>query len=228
MASSIPGVAAMKPWRCTMNSFPGATSIGTMCPGTFEANEIEPDAALGGVGRHHDGGCRRRRACSAPMTPLPPMPPPVLVVIVMESVIQRELARLGDDRLTRLEGELEHRHRRSVDRLFHGEPALLRHCRWSRCRPSVGACRVPVHRAAALGQRHLHQAQRHAEGEAEGQMGDEDEHDVLVGDQLGDGSTTSCSTASGRVTIHEDEDEMWATPGGPTPEGLGDRAVRAG
>ncbi len=30
MASWMPGVAAMNPWRCTMNSFPGATSMGRM------------------------------------------------------------------------------------------------------------------------------------------------------------------------------------------------------
>ena len=42
MLSSMPGVAAMKPWRCTMNSFPGATSIGRIWPGTFEAKAMEP------------------------------------------------------------------------------------------------------------------------------------------------------------------------------------------
>ena len=40
MDSSIPGVAAMKPRRCTMNSFPGATSIGKMWPGKFEAKAM--------------------------------------------------------------------------------------------------------------------------------------------------------------------------------------------
>ena len=38
----MPGVAAMNPWRCTMNSFPGATSIGKMWPGTFDAKAMEP------------------------------------------------------------------------------------------------------------------------------------------------------------------------------------------
>ena len=42
MDSSIPGVAAMNPWRCTMNSFPGETSIGKMCPGNFDAKAMEP------------------------------------------------------------------------------------------------------------------------------------------------------------------------------------------
>ena len=39
---SIPGMAAMNPWRWTMNSFPGSTSIGRIWPGTFDAKATEP------------------------------------------------------------------------------------------------------------------------------------------------------------------------------------------
>ncbi len=87
MDSSIPGVAAMKPWRCTMNSFPGATSIGRMCPGTFDAKAIEPapPCAVYVVIMNEAPETAR---LTAPMMPLPPMPPPVLVAIWMASDIQ--------------------------------------------------------------------------------------------------------------------------------------------
>ena len=56
---------------------------------------------------------------TAPMSPLPPMPPPVLVGIWIASDIQENSPASDTIDSPRLERELEHRHRRSVDRLFH-------------------------------------------------------------------------------------------------------------
>src|ERR1700733_570855 len=85
--SSIPGVAAMKPCLCTMNSLPGATSIGRMWPGNFEAKAMEPEPPCAVYVVIMKLAPETARL-TAPMIPLPPMPPPVLVCIWTASDIQ--------------------------------------------------------------------------------------------------------------------------------------------
>ena len=70
-----------------MNSFPGATSIGKMCPGTFDAKATEPGPPWAVYVVIMNEAPETARL-TAPMMPLPPMPPPVLVAIWMASDIQ--------------------------------------------------------------------------------------------------------------------------------------------